>query len=157
MELQMWKEILTPYDLAVEELKVKFNHIVKEYQQMNGYSPIEQVLGRVKSISSIIDKAQKKGIDMDKIETQLEDIAGIRLICQFTEDIYTVAGLIRERSDMQVKSEKDYITHRKKSGYRSYHIIVLYKVETIRGTKEIPVEIQIRTLGMNFWAIIEQI
>ena len=142
MELQMWKEILTPYDLAVEELKVKFNHIVKEYQQMNGYSPIEQVLGRVKSISSIIDKAQKKGIDMDKIETQLEDI-------------YTVAGLIRERSDMQVKSEKDYITHRKKSGYRSYHIIVLYKVETIRGTKEIPVEIQIRTLGMNFWAIIE--
>lgn len=60
MELQMWKEILTPYDLAVEELKVKFNHIVKEYQQMNGYSPIEQVLGRVKSISSIIDKAQKK-------------------------------------------------------------------------------------------------
>ena len=130
MELQMWKEILTPYDLAVEELKVKFNHIVKEYQQMNGYSPIEQVLGRVKSISSIIDKAQKKGIDMDKIETQLEDIAGIRLICQFTED-------------------------RKKSGYRSYHIIVLYKVETIRGTKEIPVEIQIRTLGMNFWAIIE--
>ena len=58
MELQMWKEILTPYDLAVEELKVKFNHIVKEYQQMNGYSPIEQVLGRVKSISSIIDKAQ---------------------------------------------------------------------------------------------------
>ena len=113
------------------------------------------MLGRVKSISSIIDKAQKKGIDMDKIETQLEDIAGIRLICQFTEDIYTVAGLIRERSDMQVKSEKDYITHRKKSGYRSYHIIVLYKVETVRGTKEIPVEIQIRTLGMNFWAIIE--
>lgn len=94
MELQMWKEILTPYDLAVEELKVKFNHIVKEYQQMNGYSPIEQVLGRVKSISSIIDKAQKKGIDMDKIETQLEDIAGIRLICQFTEDIYTVAGAL---------------------------------------------------------------
>ena len=82
MELQMWKEILTPYDLAVEELKVKFNHIVKEYQQMNGYSPIEQVLGRVKSISSIIDKAQKKGIDMDKIETQLEDIAGIRLFIQ---------------------------------------------------------------------------
>ena len=75
---------------------------------------------------------------MDKIETQLEDIAGIRLICQFTEDIYTVAGLIRERSDMQVKSEKDYITHRKKSGYRSYHIIVLYKVETIRGDERNP-------------------
>lgn len=155
MELQMWKEILTPYDLAVEELKVKFSHIMKEYKQSGGYSPIEQVVGRVKSISSIIDKAQKKGIEIDKIEYQLEDIAGIRLICQFTDDIYTVVNLIRERSDMRVKSEKDYITHMKPSGYRSYHIIVLYKVETIQGTKEIPVEIQIRTLGMNFWAIIE--
>jgi putative GTP pyrophosphokinase len=155
MELQMWKEILTPYDLAVEELKVKFNHIIKEYTQNGEYSPIEEVVGRVKSISSILDKAQKKGIDADKIEQQLEDIAGIRLICQFIDDIYTVAELIRSRSDMRVKSEKDYITNMKPSGYRSYHMIVLYKVETIHGTKEIPVEIQIRTLGMNFWAIIE--
>lgn len=155
MELQMWKEILTPYDLAVEELKVKFSHIMKEYKQSGGYSPIEQVVGRVKSISSIIDKAQKKGIDIDKIQSQLEDIAGIRLICQFTDDIYTVVNLIRGRSDMRVKSEKDYITNMKPSGYRSYHVIVLYKVETVNGTKEIPVEIQIRTLGMNFWAIIE--
>ena len=155
MELQMWKEILTPYDLAVEELKVKFNHIVKEYQQMNGYSPIEQVLGRVKSISSIIDKAQKKGIDMDKIETQLEDIAGIRLICQFTEDIYTVAGLIRERSDMQVKSEKDYITHRKKSGYRSYHMIVEVPVFLPKRKKPMRVEVQIRTIAMDFWASLD--
>lgn len=155
MELQLWKEILNPYDLAVEELQLKFSHMIKEYKQNGLYSPIEQVLGRVKSISSIIEKAQKKGIDMDKIEEGIEDIAGIRLICQFTDDIYTVVELIRSRSDMKVKSEKDYISHMKPSGYRSYHIIVLYKVETVSGTKEIPVEIQIRTLGMNFWAIIE--
>ncbi len=155
MELNMWKEILNPYDLAVEELKLKFNHIVKEYNQAGMYSPIEQVLGRVKSISSIIDKAQKRGIDIDKIEEKLEDIAGIRLICQFTDDIYTVVELIRSRKDMKVKSEKDYVKNMKESGYRSYHVIVLYSVETAKGTKEIPVEIQIRTLGMNFWAIIE--
>lgn len=92
---------------------------------------------------------------MNRIVEDVEDIAGIRLICQFTNDIYAVVDLIRSRSDMTVKSEKDYIVNMKSSGYRSYHIIVLYKVETINGTKEIPVEIQIRTLGMNFWAVIE--
>ena len=86
MEIQMWKEILTPYDLAVEELQIKFNHIIKEYRQAGVYSPIEQVLGRVKSISSIIEKAQRRGIEIDKIQEKLFDIAGIRLICQFTED-----------------------------------------------------------------------
>lgn len=155
MEIQMWKEILTPYDLAVEELLVKFNHIIKEYKQMGKYSPIEQVVGRVKSISSIIEKAQKRGIDIDKIQEELFDIAGIRLICQFTDDIYNMAELIRNRKDMRVISEKDYVKNIKESGYRSYHIIVMYEVETVNGTKEIPVEIQIRTLGMNFWAIIE--
>lgn len=155
MELQLWKEILTPYDLAVDEIQLKFNHIIKEYKQSGKYSPIEQVLGRVKSISSILEKAKKKNIEIDKIEESLEDIAGIRIICQFIDDIYTVVKLIRERSDMKIKSEKDYITNMKPSGYRSYHIIVMYKVETVAGTKEIPIEIQIRTLAMNFWATIE--
>lgn len=155
MEIQMWKEILTPYDLAVEELQIKFNHIIKEYRQAGVYSPIEQVLGRVKSISSIIEKAQRRGIEIDKIQEKLFDIAGIRLICQFTEDIYTVVKLIKKRKDMTVISEKDYIKNIKDSGYRSYHLIVHYEVETVKGTTIIPVEIQIRTLGMNFWAIIE--
>ena len=155
MEIQMWKEILNPYELAVEELQVKFNHMVKEYRQAGIYSPIEQVLGRVKSISSILLKAQKHNIDLNEIEGHILDIAGIRLICQFTDDIYNVADLIRARSEMEVITEKDYVKNIKESGYRSYHIIVQYKVETVKGTKIIPVEIQIRTLGMNFWAIIE--
>ena len=155
MEIHMWKEILNPYELAVEELQVKFNHMVKEYRQAGIYSPIEQVLGRVKATSSILGKAQKQGIGIDQIEGKILDIAGIRLICQFTDDIYNVADLIRARSDMEVINEKDYVKNIKPSGYRSYHIIVRYKVETVKGTKVIPVEIQIRTLGMNFWAIIE--
>ena len=155
MEIQMWKEILTPYDLAVEELQIKFNHITKEYRQAGVYSPIEQVLGRVKSISSIIEKAQRRGIEIDKIQEKLFDIAGIRLICQFTEDIYTVVKLIKKRKDMTVISEKDYIKNIKESGYRSYHIIIKYPVQTAQGEKLVFAEIQIRTLAMNFWATIE--
>ena len=109
MEIQLWKDILNPYELAVEELLVKFNHLIKEYQDRGMYSPMEQVCGRVKSISSILDKAQKKNIEVDKIEEQLDDIAGIRIICQFVEDIEKVADLIRNRSDMQVVTEKDWI------------------------------------------------
>ena len=155
MEIQLWKDILNPYELAVEELLVKFNHLIKEYQDRGMYSPMEQVCGRVKSISSILDKAQKKNIEVDKIEEQLDDIAGIRIICQFVEDIYEVVDIIKSRSDMTVIREKDYITNRKESGYRSYHIIINYSVETSKGKKDIPVEIQIRTMAMNFWATIE--
>lgn len=155
MEIQMWREILEPYALAVEEMKIKFNHVIKAYRAAGMYSPIEQVAGRVKTISSILEKAQKKNIELDEIETSLEDIAGIRIICQFVEDIYKVAELIRHRSDMKVLSEKDYIKYQKQSGYRSYHMIVEYRVETLKGAKIIHAEIQIRTLAMNFWATIE--
>ena len=151
MEIQMWREILDPYYLAVDELTVKFNHIMKEHRNYDRYSPIEQVLGRVKSITSILEKVQKKNISLD----DLEDIAGIRIICQFVEDIDKVVAIIRNRKDMRIKSEKDYITNMKESGYRSYHIIIYYEVNTINGPKEIKAEIQIRTLAMNFWATIE--
>ena len=155
MEIQLWKDILNPYELAVEELQVKFNHLIKEYRDRGESSPMEQVCGRVKSISSILDKAQKKNIEVDKIEEQLDDIAGIRIICQFVEDIEKVAELIRNRSDMQVVTEKDYINHMKSSGYRSYHMIVLYEVQTLEGSRKIKVEIQIRTVAMDFWASLE--
>lgn len=155
MEIQLWREILEPYSLAVEELQVKFNHIISAYRRAGKYSPIEQVTGRVKTISSILEKAQKKGISLDDIEHEIEDIAGVRIICQFVEDIYKVVELLRKRADMKIKNEKDYISHQKDSGYRSYHLIVRYSVETVNGPKEIPIEIQIRTLAMNFWATVE--
>jgi putative GTP pyrophosphokinase len=155
MEIQLWREILDPYALAVNELVIKFNHIIDEYKHVGAYSPIEQVTGRVKTISSILEKSMKKGIDLESFEEKIEDIAGIRIICQFVEDIYKVVDVIKKRSDMRIKSEKDYINNMKKSGYRSYHLTVYYNVETLKGTKELVVEIQIRTLAMNFWATIE--
>ena len=155
MELQLWREMLTPYELAVDELVLKFRHIIREYRNVGRYSPIEQVDGRVKSISSILDKMQRKKINVNDVEKELEDIAGIRLICQFVEDIDRVLEIIESRSDMEIKSHKDYISHSKDSGYLSYHVIIYYEVNTIYGKKRIQAEIQIRTLAMNFWATVE--
>ncbi|BCJ95201.1 GTP pyrophosphokinase [Anaerocolumna cellulosilytica] len=155
MKIQMWREILDPYVLTVDELVVKFNHLIEEYRNMGAYSPIEQVHGRVKTISSILEKAQKKEIPLKDIEDKIEDIAGIRIICQFVEDIQKVVEIINKRTDMEIKSEKDYIKNMKSSGYRSYHLIIYYSVQTLEGTKKVQAEIQIRTLAMNFWATIE--
>jgi len=155
MEIQLWRETLEPYALAVDELILKFEYIIDEYRHVGAYSPIEQVTGRVKTIASIIEKSQKKGIGLEHFDEKIEDIAGIRIICQFVEDIYKVVDLIKNRSDMRIKSEKDYIDQAKRSGYRSFHMIVYYDVETLKGKKELQVEIQIRTLAMNFWATIE--
>lgn len=155
MEVQLWREILEPYHLAVDELVVKFNHVKQQYQEAKMYSPIEMVSGRVKRVSSILEKLKKKGAELSELEEKVEDIAGIRLICQFVEDIETVVTIIKNRQDLEIKQEKDYITQVKDSGYRSYHIIAYYTVHTIQGPKKLEVEIQIRTLAMNFWSTIE--
>ncbi len=155
MEIQLWREILDPYTLATDELVLKFNHIIAEHRQAGIYSPIELVTGRVKSISSILEKAQRKGIEPESIEKKLDDIAGVRIICQFVEDIDRVVELIRKRNDLQIIEEKNYIIESKESGYRSYHIVILYNVQTMNGPKELKAEIQIRTLAMNFWATVE--
>jgi len=155
MELYAWREKMAPYELAVEELVIKFRRMMTDYRAASMYSPIEQVTGRVKTISSILDKAHRKGVALEDIEEIIDDIAGIRIICQFEEDIQAVADIIRQMGDLQVVSERDYISHPKESGYRSYHVNVLYNVQTIYGHRCIKVEIQIRTLAMNFWSVIE--
>ena len=155
MEIQLWRSILCPYELAVRELIVKFEHIISEHRENDLYSPIEQVSGRVKSVSSILEKMQRKHIPMERMEEEVEDIAGIRIICQFEEDIETVASLIQNRSDMTIKSEKNYLKHVKQSGYRSLHLIIYYTVETLNGPRKLQAELQIRTMAMDFWATIE--
>jgi putative GTP pyrophosphokinase len=156
-KIRQWKKLLLPYEQAVEELKVKFKAIRKEYRDMSEYSPIEFVTGRVKKISSIIEKSQRNGIDEAHIEEEMEDIAGLRIMCQFQDDIYSVVKIIRDRDgrDLKVVYEKDYIKNEKSSGYKSYHMVIKYPVQTAYGEKEILAEIQIRTLAMNFWATIE--
>lgn len=155
MEIQLWREILHPYEQAVSEIIVKFVCLRDEFRKNNIYSPIESVTGRVKTVSSILDKMQMKNIQFEHLEEEVEDIAGIRIICQFVEDIERVVDLILGRSDMEILEMKDYLANKKKSGYRSYHVVVAYTVDTIHGPKKLQVEIQIRTMAMNFWATTE--
>ncbi|WP_409345775.1 GTP pyrophosphokinase family protein [Paenibacillus sp. MBLB4367] len=155
MDGRNWAMFLLPYEQAVEELKVKFKTLRSELKRREEYSPIEFVTGRVKRISSILEKAKRLSVPMDKIETGIEDIAGIRIMCQFVEDIEKLSQLICAREDMVIVYCKDYIANKKDSGYRSFHIIVEYPVQTALGMKRVLAEIQIRTLAMNFWATIE--
>lgn len=150
-----WGQILHPYEQAVKELVVKFLNVKEEYKVMGAYSPIESVTGRVKKVSSILDKASRKKIPGDRITREIEDIAGIRILCQFVEDIQRIIEHIRSRKDMKILEERDYINNTKPSGYRSYHVIISYPLNTASGYIEIPAEIQIRTLSMNFWAAAE--
>lgn len=153
-----WDQFLGPYKQAVDELKVKFRGMRTQFSATGSTSPIEFVTGRLKPLASIYDKCQEKGIPFEPSEQLakvLQDIAGIRIMCQFVDDITSVVNLIRQRKDLTIIEEIDYITNNKPSGYRSYHMIVKYPVETINGEINVLVEIQIRTLAMNFWASIE--
>ncbi|WP_062352016.1 GTP pyrophosphokinase [Bacillus kwashiorkori] len=150
-----WEEFLGPYRQAVEELKVKLKGLRRQFETEGTRSAIEFVTGRVKPIKSILDKAEQKNIALSNLEQEMQDIAGLRIVCQFVEDIYNVVKLLKMRNDFEVIEERDYIKEKKKSGYRSYHLLIEYPVQTIHGEKRILAEIQIRTLAMNFWATIE--
>lgn len=147
-----WDEFLEPYHQVVEEIKVKLKGMRTQFEQELNHSPIEFVTGRVKPVPSILAKARRKKIPLTDIETGIQDIAGVRVVCQFVDDIYTVVRALRARSDFHIVEEKDYITKKKESGYRSFHLIIEYPVEMIQGRKNVLAEIQIRTLAMNFWA-----
>lgn len=153
-----WSQFLEPYKQAVDELKIKLKGIRSQYELEDVHTPVEFVTGRVKPLASIYDKTLERGIPFEpseKLAAELPDIAGLRLMCQFVDDISTVVETLRQRNDLEVIEERDYIANKKASGYRSYHIIIKYPVQTIHGEKTILAEIQIRTLAMNFWASIE--
>lgn len=150
-----WDSFLEPYEQAVGELKLKLRTLRSQYKKANNRSPIEYVTGRVKPVSSVLEKMHRRRIKKKRLEQDMEDIAGIRIMCQFVEDIYYVVDLLRKRKDMQVLEERDYIKMHKESGYRSYHIVIDYPIQFMEQEKHLKVEIQIRTLAMNFWATIE--
>lgn len=150
-----WEEFLDPYIQAVGELKIKLRGIRKQYRKQQKHSPIEFVTGRVKSVESIQEKMALRGVVLENVAQDIQDIAGLRVMVQFVDDVDEVLRLLRQRHDLMVVQERDYIRHMKSSGYRSYHVVVEYPVDTIDGQKTVLAEIQIRTLAMNFWATIE--
>ena len=151
-----WENFLDPYIQAVGELKIKLRGIRKQYRKQQKHSPIEFVTGRVKPIESIREKMVRRSISEENLAQDMQDIAGLRIMVQFVDDVDEVLEVLRHRQDMRVIQERDYIRHKKSSGYRSYHVVVEYPVDTIDGNETILAEIQIRTLSMNFWATIEK-
>jgi putative GTP pyrophosphokinase len=153
--IEDWDTFLLPYAQAVSELKVKLRGMRTQFLMNGEESPIEFVTGRVKPVASIKEKMVRRQVLEDRIEQDMQDMAGVRVMCQFVEDIYTIVDLIRKRTDMTIIEERDYVENEKPSGYRSYHIVVAYPVQMMNGQKTILAEIQVRTLEMNFWATIE--
>ena len=145
------------YNAAVKEMTTKIEIFREDFKLKNKYNPIEHIKNRVKTTESIIGKAKKKNIPLtiDAITTEIKDIAGVRIICSFTEDIYKIAEIIKNNIDMEILEIKDYIKNPKPSGYTSYHMIVNLPVHLTTGIETVVVEIQIRTIAMDFWASLE--
>ncbi|MFZ2966779.1 MAG: GTP pyrophosphokinase family protein [Leuconostoc falkenbergense] len=150
-----WGIFFTPYVQTVSELKVKLRGLRDQYEKNGEDSPIEFVTGRVKSQASIEEKIVRRHLDENRLSLDLQDIAGVRIMTKYVEDIYTVVDLLRQRTDFQILEERDYVTNAKPSGYRSYHIVIEYPVQMYSGELKVLAEIQVRTMAMNFWATVE--
>ena len=156
-EIDSWKEVTLIYNSALKEIGTKLEILNDEFQHVHRYNPIEHIKSRLKSPESIVRKLKRHGYEstIENMVNYINDIAGIRVICSFTSDIYRIAEMIAGQSDIHVLSVKDYIEHPKPSGYRSYHMIVSVPIFLSDRMADTKVEIQIRTVAMDFWASLE--
>nr|WP_240916256.1 GTP pyrophosphokinase family protein [Sanguibacter sp. HDW7] len=145
------------YKFAIDEVLTKVSILRDEFTHLHHENPIEHVTSRLKSPESVLDKVERKDItpDFESIRASILDIAGVRIICSFVPDIYTVLEALRRQDDLTVLAVKDYIAEPKPNGYRSLHLIVSVPVFLSSGTVPVTVEIQIRTSAMDFWASLE--
>ena len=152
-----WTEVILIYNSALKQISTKLEILNEEFQHVHSYNPIEHIKSRIKSSESIVKKLRKYGYE-STIENMVEyvnDIAGIRVICSFTSDIYKIASMIRNQNDIKVITIKDYIKNPKPSGYKSYHMLVEVPIYLSDRLVYAKVEIQIRTVAMDFWATLE--
>lgn len=152
-----WETLMFLYNAALKEINTKIDILNDEFQHIYHYTPIEHIKSRIKTPTSIVNKLKKNGYEtsVENMVKYVNDIAGIRIICSFTSDIYLIADMITKQSDLKVVSVKDYITHPKVSGYQSYHILVTVPIHLTQGIADTIVEIQIRTIAQDFWASLE--
>lgn len=152
-----WKEVNLIYNAALKQVETKIEILNDEFQHVHQYNPIEHVKARIKTPESIVKKLKRHGQEstIDNMVRYINDIAGIRVICSFTSDIYRIADMVRQQKDIEVIAVKDYITYPKASGYKSYHMIVTVPVYLSDRIVDTKVEIQIRTVAMDFWASLE--
>ena len=156
-DVDSWKTIMFLYNSALKEVGTKLEILNDEFQHVHMYNPIEHIKSRMKTSESIVKKLKKYGYEstIENMVKYINDIAGIRVICSFTSDIYEIADMIREQSDIRIIGVKDYIVSPKASGYRSYHMLVTVPVYLSDRIVDTKVEIQIRTVAMDFWASLE--
>ena len=148
---------LMPYKFAIDEIMTKLKILQEEFTQTGEYNPIEHVSSRLKDPDSIIEKMQRRGVPLetDRIRETITDIAGVRVVCSFISDVYRVFELLAAQSDITVYQIKDYIENPKPNGYRSFHLLLEVPVYLSSGPVQTIVEVQIRTIAMDFWASLE--
>ena len=156
-DVDSWKTIMFLYNAALKEVETKLEILNDEFQHVHQYNPIEHIKTRIKTPESIVKKLKRYGYEtsVENMVKYINDIAGVRLICSFTSDIYRLASMIGNQSDLKILSIKDYIKNPKDSGYKSFHMLVSVPVFLSDSVVQTKVEIQIRTIAMDFWASLE--
>lgn len=154
---QQYRELMQLYDAAIREVRTKVEILDAEFRVRYARNPIHHIDTRLKSPASIAEKLRRKGLPqtLESIEANLTDIAGVRIVCNYLEDIYHIANLLTRQQDVELVRRRDYIQKPKESGYRSLHLVVRIPVFLSSHTELVPVEIQIRTIAMDFWATLE--
>lgn len=152
-----WDRMLLLYDSVLREISTKLEILNNEFKQAHQYNPIEHITSRIKSPESIARKIRKKEkeLTVENIVKYVNDVAGVRIICSFTSDIYRIAAAISSQNDVTVLRVKDYIANPKANGYTSYHMIVSIPIFLSNDVIDTKAEIQIRTIAMDFWASLE--
>ena len=156
-DVDSWETLMFLYNAALKEISTKIEILKDEFQHVHHYTPIEHIKSRIKTPESIVKKLKKNGyeVNVQNMVKHVRDIAGIRIICSFTSDIYLIADMITKQGDLKIISLKDYIKHPKDSGYQSYHMLVSVPIYLSGGFVDTIVEIQIRTVAQDFWASLE--
>lgn len=161
LEMQLSKknllEFLMIYKFAIDEVSTKINILNEEFKYIHDYNPIESISSRVKTSESILQKAKRKKCELSlgAVKENIKDIAGIRITCSFISDVYAVCEMLQKQKDIDVIECKDYIKHPKPNGYQSLHMIIKIPVFMSNSVEHTYVEIQIRTIAMDFWASLE--
>ncbi len=152
-----WQNIMFLYNAAIKEVRTTLDILNDEFQFLYQRNPIEYIKSRIKTAESIVGKLRRAGLESttENMVEHINDIAGVRVVCSFTADIYRLADMLTAHEEYRVLSVKDYIKNPKDSGYRSYHMLLLVPVQTTKGIIETKVELQIRTIAMDFWASLE--
>ena len=154
---QQYREMMQLYSAAVREVRTKVEILDEEFRTRYAHNPIHHIDSRLKSPQSMMKKLARKGLPqtLEAAEANLNDIAGIRIVCNYLDDIYRIADLLQRQRDVEFVHRRDYIENPKESGYRSLHLVIRIPVFLSSHTELVPVEVQIRTIAMDFWASLE--